>query len=219
MFKNDTFKRVGFNHTLSASTYNLVLGAVLLWGFGLNWWLVETVPAEAVNAIHPFVFIVGYFASALTGIFIIFSSKKPAFSFFGYNLVVVPIGLVLVMFIPGHSYENIIAAVRITTILTAGMMVLGTLFPAFFKRIEGALFAALFISIIVELVQIYFFKIDVALMDWIVAAIFCGYIGVDWGRANQIERTLDNAIDSAAALYLDIINLFMRVLEIFAKKS
>ncbi|MPT25109.1 MAG: hypothetical protein E2577_20260, partial [Starkeya sp.] len=62
MFKNDTFKRVGFNHTLSASTYNLVLGAVLLWGFGLNWWLVETVPAEAVNAIHPFVFIVGYFA-------------------------------------------------------------------------------------------------------------------------------------------------------------
>jgi len=218
MFKNDTFKRVGFNHSLTANTYNLVLGAVLLWGFGLNWWLVETVPAELVKGINPFVFIIGYFASALTGIFIIYSSKKPAFSFFGYNLIVIPIGLVLVMFIPGHSQENIISAVRITTILTAAMMVLGTLFPAFFKRIEGALFAALLITIIVELVQIFLFKIDVALMDWIVAAIFCGYVGVDWGRANQIERTLDNAIDSAASLYLDIINLFMRVLEIISKK-
>ncbi len=47
---------------------------------------------------------------------------------------------------------------------------------------------------------------------------FCGYIGVDWGRANQIERTVDNAIDSAAALYLDIINLFLRILRIMSKK-
>jgi FtsH-binding integral membrane protein len=39
-------------------------------------------------------------------------------------------------------------------------------------------------------------------------------IGVDWGRANNIERTVDNAIDSAACLYLDIVNLFIRVLEI-----
>ncbi|WP_409286892.1 Bax inhibitor-1 family protein [Pseudomonas guariconensis] len=218
MITNDTFKRTGRNHALSASTYNLVLGAVLLWGFGLNWWLVETVPADVVKAIHPIAFIIGYFASAMAGVFIIFSSKKPAFSFFGYNLIVVPIGLVLVMFIPGHSQENIIAAVRITTVLTAAMMILGTLFPSFFKRIEGALCAALIISIIVELVQIYLLKIDVALMDWIVAAIFCAYIGADWGRANQIERTLDNAIDSAASLYLDIINLFMRVLRIMAKK-
>ncbi|EPZ8570104.1 Bax inhibitor-1 family protein, partial [Pseudomonas aeruginosa] len=42
--------------------------------------------------------------------------------------------------------------------------------------------------------------------------------GVDWGRANQIERTVDNAVDSAASLYLDIINLFVRVLEIISKK-
>ena len=55
-------------------------------------------------------------------------------------------------------------------------------------------------------------------MDWIVAAIFCGYIGVDWGRANRIERTLDNAVDSAASLYLDIINLFLRVLRILSRK-
>jgi hypothetical protein len=33
-----------------------------------------------------------------------------------------------------------------------------------------------------------------------------------WGRANQIPRTMDNAVDSAAALYMDIIDLFLRSL-------
>ena len=54
--------------------------------------------------------------------------------------------------------------------------------------------------------------------DWVVAAIFCGYIGYDWGRANAIPKTLDNAIDSAASLYIDIIILFMRILRIMARR-
>ncbi len=218
MFKNDTFSRIGSYHQISASVYNLILGAVLLWGFALNWWMVATIPTETIKAINPLVFIIGYFASAIVGCIIIFSSKNPIISFFGYNMIVVPIGLVLVMFIPGHSQENIIAAVRVTTLLTVSMMVLGTLFPAFFKRIEAALFWALCITIVVELLQIFVFDVKLGVMDWIVAAIFCGYVGVDWGRANQIERTVDNAVDSAASLYLDIINLFVRVLEIISKK-
>ena len=55
-------------------------------------------------------------------------------------------------------------------------------------------------------------------MDWIVALLFCGYIGYDWARANAIPNTLDNAIDSAAALYLDIINLFIRLLHIMSRR-
>ncbi len=47
---------------------------------------------------------------------------------------------------------------------------------------------------------------------------FCGYIGYDWGRANQIPKTMDNAVDSAAALYMDIINLFLRILRIMGRK-
>ncbi|MNG09375.1 Inhibitor of apoptosis-promoting Bax1 [compost metagenome] len=97
------------------------------------------------------------------------------------------------------------------------MMALGTLYPRFFQKIESALFWALLIAIVVELVQVMVFKVKLEIMDWIVAVIFCGYIGVDWGRANSIERTVDNAIDSAACLYLDIINLFIRILEIMSK--
>jgi FtsH-binding integral membrane protein len=217
MINNDTFRRIGSNHQLTSSTFNLLLGATLLWGFALNWWMVATIPAEIVKAINPIVFIVGYIVSAFAGCWLMFASNKPALSFLGYNLIVVPIGLVLVMVLPGFAHEHIVAAVRTTVLLTVAMMVLGTIFPRFFQRIEGALFWALLISVVVELVQILIFKVKLGVMDWIVAAIFCGYIGVDWGRANSIERTVDNAIDSAGALYLDIINLFIRVLQIISR--
>ena len=48
--------------------------------------------------------------------------------------------------------------------------------------------------------------------------IFSGYIGYDWARANMIPKTLDNAIDSAASLYIDIINLFIRILQILSRR-
>ena len=50
-----------------------------------------------------------------------------------------------------------------------------------------------------------------------VAIIFCGYIGYDWGRANNIPKTYDNAVDCAAALYMDIIIFFLRILRIMGR--
>ena len=48
---------------------------------------------------------------------------------------------------------------------------------------------------------------------------FLGYIGFDWSRANSIPKTLDNAVDSAASLYMDIINLFLRILRIMGRRQ
>lgn len=218
MFDNDTFSRCGAFHTMSANAFNLALGFFLLWGFGLNWLMVELIPSGPIRAINSLIFLLGYFACCFSGCVLISKSKNPTISFIGYNLIVVPIGLVLVCALPAFAHEHIMAAVRITTLLTVGMMVMGTLAPQFIQKIEGALFWALIISIVVQLVQMLILGIHLGVMDWIVAAIFCGYIGVDWGRANRIERTPDNAVDSAASLYLDIINLFMRVLEIISRR-
>lgn len=218
MFDNDTFSRRGTFHTMSANAFNLALGFFLLWGFGLNWLMVEFISSAPIRAINSLVFLIGYFICCFSGYALISKSRNPLISFIGYNLIVVPIGLVLVCALPAFAHEHIMAAVRITTLLTVAMMVMGTLFPHFFQRIDGALFWALIISIVVELIQVFVFRIRLGVMDWIVAGIFCGYIGVDWGRANRIERTPDNAVDSAASLYLDIINLFMRVLEIVSRR-
>ncbi len=202
---------------ISNVTYNFVIGAVLCWGFLVNWFMVENIPAEMISNINPILFFVGYIVSCFFGIFLFTKSDNPVISFIGYNFVVVPFGFIINIAVQGYNPEIVGEAIRITGFVTAGMMVLGSLFPKFFQKIAGALTIALLLVIIVEIIEVFVFGIHHGILDWIVALIFCGYIGYDWGRANQIPKTLDNAVDSAAALYMDIINLFLRILRILGR--
>lgn len=56
-----------------------------------------------------------------------------------------------------------------------------------------------------------------AWIDYAAAALFAGLIFFDINRAMQLPRTMDNAVDCAVALYLDIFNLFIRLLSILGK--
>jgi len=64
-----------------------------------------------------------------------------------------------------------------------------------------------------------FLGANLGIIDYIVVLIFCGYIGYDWARANACAKTVDNAVDMAAELYVDIINLFIRILSILARSN
>jgi FtsH-binding integral membrane protein len=217
---NDVFSRTEVDgEIISDGAYNLAMGLVLCWGFLVNWWMVRNVPVSFVAGINPWVFFIGYFASCFFGIYLFNSSEKPLVSFIGYNFVVVPFGFIINLVVGRYSAELVQEAVRITGLVTVVMMALGSAFPAFFKRIYGALTVSLFAMIIVELVDMFVFHKEHGVTDWIVAGIFCGYVGYDWGRANNIPKTLDNAVDSAAALYMDIINLFLRILRILGRRK
>lgn len=113
----------------------------------------------------------------------------------------------------------VLTAMQVMGMVTLTMMALGTASPRFFASISGALDISLLVAIVVQLVDTFVFRADLGVLDWIVALIFCGYIGLDWGRANQIPKTLDNAVDSAAALYMDNINLFIRILSILGRSD
>jgi len=219
MMESNVFNRTETNDELiSDSLYNLTIGAVLAWGFLVNWYMVVSIDPEYLRSINMWVFILGYFVSCFIGIAMFTKSDKPLISFIGYNFVVVPFGLIINMVVSLYDPSIVVEAIKVTAGVTIIMMCLGSMYPAFFKKISGALFGALIAVIIVELIQVFVFGIHQDWVDWAVAAIFCGYIGYDWGRANQIPKTLDNAIDSAAALYMDIINLFLRILRIMGRR-
>ncbi|SUI79072.1 Inhibitor of apoptosis-promoting Bax1 [Shewanella putrefaciens] len=217
--QNSVFDRSTTNDTIiGAGFYNLVIGLTLVWGFAVNYWMVTNIDPNTIASINPWIFFIGYFASCFFGIYLFQKSSNPVVSFIGYNFVVVPFGLIINMVVSQYDPELVTEAIRITGLVTVAMMCLGTLFPAFFQKIAGALTIALLLVIVVELIEIFIFNTHHGILDWIVVLIFCGYIGYDWGRANQIPKTIDNAIDSAAALYMDIINLFLRILRILGRK-
>ncbi len=203
---------------LSPSLYNLVIGLTLLWGFGLNWYMVKTIPVETFLKINPLIFFGAYVVLAFGGVFLFRRSSNPVLSFLGYNMVAVPFGAIINIVVSGYDKAVVQEAIEITGLVTLLMMVCGSLFPRFFAKIIGALTIALIAVVLLSLANTFFFKKDLSFIDWIVAVIFCGYIGYDWGRANQIPKTLDNAIDSAASLYMDIINLFLRILRILGRR-
>jgi FtsH-binding integral membrane protein len=215
----DVFNRTETNdEIINDSIYNLVIGLTLLWGFALNWLMVLNISVESISNINPIVFFIGYFASCFLGIYLFRKSDSPMVSFIGYNFVVVPFGLIINLVVSQYNPDIVLEAIRVTGMVTFVMMLLGSMYPAFFNKIAGALTIALLCVIVVELVEIFIFNTHHGILDWIVAIIFCGYIGYDWARANAIPKTYDNAVDSAAALYMDIINLFLRILRILGRK-
>lgn len=200
---------------LAVRWYWATVGIVLSIGFFINYLIVTNIDAAAVTAINPWVLIIGYFACCITGICLSSFSDNPLVSFIGFLLVVVPIGVVITPFVQSVDPNIVANAALFTGLLTAVMGAGGFMFPALFKSLGGILFWALLAAIIVE-ITLMFMGVKQSFMDYIVAVIFLGYIGYDFAMAQDDEPTMDAAIDRAVALYLDIINLFLRVLSIMA---
>ena len=146
-------------------------------------------------------------------------SDNAILSFVGYNLVVVPVGLVVSISVyayGGLGSEVVTQAFLITMLITAIMAGFSIFKPEFFDKLGGVLLACLSGLIVAELVLL-FLGVDQIISSWIGAVIFSLYIGYDFHRAQAFPKTLDNAVDSALDIYLDVINLFLRILQILGK--
>jgi FtsH-binding integral membrane protein len=58
-----------------------------------------------------------------------------------------------------------------------------------------------------------------SIREWIAVVTFCAYVVYDFNRAQQIPRTTTNAVQVGAAVFLDVINLFVNLLELMGSKK
>ncbi len=206
---------------ISERGFNLIIGGVLLWGFVLNYLMVALFGAQISQmmvSVNPLLFLVGYFVMVIAGS-VLLSKDSPVLSFIGYNLIALPIGVVVCACVTGVPVSIVKSAVLVTAIVTLSFMILATVFPGFFLSMGSALGVGLLIAIAAELVTTLIFRTHSSVYEWVFVAIFSLFIGYDWALANTCARTVNNAIDLAANLYLDIINLFLRILEIMSKRK
>ena len=195
---------------LTDKQYNLAIGIILLWGF-----LVNTIMCiffqDSFSRLNPTMVLIGYFIVTLVGICMSVFSNNPIVSFIGYNLVVLPVGVVLSICLKDYYISSIVQAFILTTAITSILIIVSSIKPEIFLSMGKTLFICLLGVIIIEFIMILFGNVP-KWWDWIVALLFCGYIGYDWAEAQNKTKTLDNAVDSAVDLHLDIINLFLRLL-------
>ena len=209
---------------ISSEMYNLIIGGVLLYGFIINAIMTAVFGDSIVSFVltNPIAFYIGYFILAIAGTFMVRKSDNPVVSFIGYNLMVVPIGMVIAVSVTLYSaigYNMIVAtAFGITAAVTLVMMIISSIYPNFFLSMGRTLGITLLITVVVEAIMLIA-GASLGIIDYVVVAIFCLYVGYDWAKANAIEKTVDNAIDSASELYLDIVNLFLRIMKILARAN
>lgn len=203
---------------LSIRAYNVTIGLVLLWGFAINVLMCKFC-TDVFMSWNFTVVVIGYFIVAIAGIMMSTLSSNPFISFIGYNLVVLPVGVILSIALTEYDQISIMNALVTTSIVTIIMIVLASIIPNVFLSMGKVLFACLTGVIICEVIFMLIGFYTPSLWDFGVALIFCGYIGYDWAEAQTKAYTLDNAVDSVVGLYLDIINLFLRILSSSSKSS
>ena len=203
---------------LTDRQYNLALGLSLTYGFVMSAILAVTTK-EMMIGVNPFIFCLLYLVLGFVGQIIASTSCNPFVTFFAYNLVVLPTGCLLSTFVDYYSTSDITYALISVAVIIGIMTCLATIFPQFFAGLGRMLFVSLLVSIVVELIMLFLGYGGSTVLDWVVVLIFTLYTGYDWVVAQSYAKTATNAIASSIALYLDAINLFVRILSILGKKN
>ena len=214
----DRSQLMGYSE-LERPAYNLAIGGLLLYGFlvnGIICYLGQNLIYYLSGGMFG-LFMLLYFGCAILSV-VLSSSQSAVVNFVGYNLLVLPIGILLSLTLPGFTWQTIQAALVGTGVFVVLMTVAAWAMPAFFLSLGSTLRVALIVTILAELV-LTLLGMAGNYFDYIVVAIFSLYLGFDWARANSFPPTLRNAILSATQIYLDIINIFLRLLMIFGRNS
>ena len=203
---------------LTDRTYNLAIGLTLLAGILLDL-MISYFLGDAIArwSIAPVIII--YLAGSFGCTMVIYRSAKPVVSFLGFMGLAFAMGILLTYLLTAYDLGSIQLAFTLTGAVFLVMVVLATVFPAFFLILGKCLGITLLVTIVIEVLATFLFPGVLAITDYVVVMIFCGYVGFDWARAQQYPKTLDNAIDCAADIYVDIVNLFIRILSIISKSK
>ena len=218
---NKEYRLERMNHyagtMVTERTYNLTIGLTLLWGVLINV-VMATFFTYQILSMNYLLVLVLYFAGTIGCSILVHKSDNPAVSFAGFTGMAVSMGLLLTFYVTAFTAHSVSYAFIATALVTVIMVILSMLYPDFFRNLGRTLFISLLACIIIQVAGMFLLGLPMTIIDYAVALIFCGYIGLDWCRAQRYPKTLDNAIDCAADIYLDVVNLFIRILAITGKR-
>ena len=203
---------------VSENTYNAVIGLILLWGIALNIVMAYFLTPYIVG-LNRSVVILGYLIVSFACRYVVAKSDSALISVLGFTGMAGAMGVLLTYVMRRYTSSTIYSAFLATGIIVVVMIIAAALFPAFFRKLGRVLFVSLMGSLVIQLITGLIFHIRLGVMDYILVIIFSGYIGYNWAKAQAYPKTLDNAIDSAASIYIDIINIFLRLLRIMERSK
>jgi len=209
-----------YQRELSRGQYNVLIGVHLLYGLALTAFICMKMPyiLPQIYAVNPFVITFLSFAVSLLGGFLIGKKENYILSFLGYSVVVFAFGVPLaytIFFFPIHL---IFIAAVLTFVVVLTMTVAAVFMPNAFLSLGKVLFISLIGLVIAEL---FCFVLGIFTPNFLLLIgifIFSLYVGYDWARGQQYPSTPSYACYTALELYMNIINLFIRILRLMGRR-
>lgn len=217
-------QRAGNGGRLSVRAYGLLLTALVLAGFlvmGACASLFSNVSFLLAVLDNYFAISAVSFIASIAGIIMMGrgkSAESVGLSLAGYILFVLSFGFTTSTIFLMYSAQTISTAFLATAGIVTVFACLGIAVPHVFEKISGVLGGCLLALIVVQIVM-PFLAVDQTLIDFLVIVVFCGFIGYDFHKAMFDEPTVVNAVYNASELFLDIINVFIRVLSLLSRRD
>ncbi|MBR3224830.1 MAG: US12 family protein [Atopobiaceae bacterium] len=211
--------------TISRRAYNLLTYGIVTLSFIVTWGMYNFVEDGGLGRIfanmNPILYLVIYLAGCIGGIIIMSvgkSKQSVPLSIVGLLLFTLTFGGSLSIILTRYNIGTITNAFAITACVSGIFLIAGVTFPEVFSKIGRVLVIALVAIIITEIVATVFFHVNQTIFDYLVILIFCGFLGYDSYRMSIDQPTVPNAIFYAADIYIDMVNILIRVLNILDRR-
>lgn len=207
---------------VSSRVYNIAIGIFLFWGFLFSDFIMmnlETIFRTIPFLSNTWALLLFYFGLTFGGQFVMVKAKNIGIRLIGYHMVLFAISILLGIIISAYTGEVVVKAMGVCASIAVLMTALAVLFPSFFEKLGRTLFVALIAGVLMTFLFGVIFRADITIIDGFMVLVFSGFIGYDWVMAQKYPMTLGNAVFAASTLYIDIVNILIRLLRIFGKKD
>jgi FtsH-binding integral membrane protein len=140
--------------------------------------------------------------------------------FYGFAILMgVQISPILSQYLHRAGGQQIVFNAAITTALGMGLMAIIAQFARFdYRKVASIAYAGLLALVVVGIVSMFFHFISPGLYAWLTLAVFSVLVLVDFMRLKDGGRGA-TSVQLALSIYLDAINIFIALLQIFGGGS
>ena len=198
---------------ISNTRFNIALVLTLMIGVFINIFEVKYLEDFMMEA-NVVIVIITYFAAIIFAVFCMKSFKSPIVSMLGFVILAIDCGLPLCYIAYFYNYTAISLAFQVVLIDLLTMIILGTIFKKFFLNLGLLSLFSLIFSVTVETVLALNLGKELTTVNYIFITLFSLNNDYIISKAQKYSKSYKNAIVSAADLYLEIINVFLRIFNV-----
>jgi len=205
---------------ISASIFNAIMGLTTIVGLFVFGYVAELMLGAKITWWTGLALIAGAFVGVYLSV-----GPNIGIKFVGLGLMAGCLGAISGPYIGQYEMGSVSNIAFVTAAITIALGAAGTFYPKSLENWGSALFVALIGLIVVQFFGGFLSVVGIntgglhTLLDWAGVLIFSLYIIYDFNRAQFVPKTVEQGVSVGIAVFLDVVNLFLRLLSIFGIKT